>query len=141
MARDDMTYFKMMFDNIVKGQESLNGKMDSALSQLARQDEHLKNLNGKIAKQEEYNASTNIRFTDVYNEFQKRKDGDNACHSALQDKITCLEKDLMKEDFDKSKGFLKLEYKIALISIMVWIIATLGSEIAPKAISFIFTLI
>ena len=137
MAKEDMTYFKLAMENISKGQDSLNNKMDTAISQLARQDEHLKNLNSKIATQEVYNATTNARFTDVYNEFQKRKDDVLKEKECLDNKITALDKKLMSEGFEKDKGFLKIEYKIAIISAVVYLLATFGPEVALKLLAFL----
>ena len=125
MAKEDMTYFKMVLDTLSEGQKSIGAKMDTAIAQLARQDEHLKNLNSKIATQEVYNATTNARFTDVYNEFSKA----SACRETL-------EKRIMTEGFEKEKGFMRLEFKIAIISGVIYLLITFGPEVAGKLFTF-----
>lgn len=125
MAKDDMTYFKMMFENICKGQENMNNKLDTANEQLARQDEHLKNLNSKIATQEIYNATTNARFTDVYQEFQKSKDN-----------FVALDKKIMNQNFNTEKGYMKIEFKIAIISAAIYILVTFGQDAAKGLLVF-----
>lgn len=137
MAKEDMTYFKMAFDSLNKGQDSLNNKMDTAISQLARQDEHLKNLNSKIATQEVFNATTNARFADVYNEFQKRRDDAAKDKECVDNKIINLDKKMMEEGFEKDKGFLKIEYKIAIISGIIILLVNFGPEVASKLLAFL----
>ena len=50
----------------------------------------------------------------------------------LEVKITNLDKRLMSEGFEKDKGFMRIEFKIALITGVMYMLINFGPNVALK---------